>query len=118
MKDAPQEIRTFFVTSVSHGRRAIFQSTKMARLLIDVLTDNRAKGRFLLHEFVVMPDHFHLMITPAPEVPLGKALQYIKGGYSFRVKAGLVKNPEEYPYSSAGNGAQVDPAPPTLQRKF
>jgi REP element-mobilizing transposase RayT len=23
--------------------------------------------RYLLHEFVVMPDHFHLILTPKPE---------------------------------------------------
>ena len=33
-----------------------------------------------------MPDHFHALITPAPEVSLEKAMQYIKGGFSFRLK--------------------------------
>jgi putative transposase len=156
LKDAPQEIRTFFATSVSNGRRPIFRAHKMARLLLDVMQDNRSKKRYLLHEFVVMPDHFHLILTPAPDVSLEKALQYIKGGFSFRakrelqvisliweesftnhrirnaedyethreyvhqnpVKAGLAKTPPEYPYSSAHNGAQVDPAPPALKRRF
>jgi putative transposase len=156
LKDAPQEIRTFFVTSVSNGRRPIFREERMARLILNVLEDNRSKKRYLLHEFVVMPDHFHLILTPAPDVSLEKALQYIKGGFSFRakkelqvtsliweesftnhrirnaedyethreyvlqnpVKAGLAKTPAEYPYSSAHNGAQVDPAPPALKRRF
>jgi len=56
----------------------------MARLFLDVLQDNRKKGRFLLHEFVVMPDHFHVLVTPAENVPVEKAVQYIKGGFSFR----------------------------------
>jgi putative transposase len=64
----------------------------MARLLIDVLQDNRRKGRFLLHEFVAMPNHFHLLITPAPDVPLEKALQFIKGGFSYRAKKELNLN--------------------------
>jgi putative transposase len=89
---APQEVRTFFVTSVSYQRRALLQSDRMARLFIDVLQDNRKKGRFLLHEFVVMPNHFHLLITPAHEVPLEKALQMIKGGFSYRVKKELDLN--------------------------
>jgi len=33
-----------------------------------------------------MPDHFHLLITPAHEVSLEKAVQLIKGGFSFRAK--------------------------------
>ena len=42
--------------------------------------------RFLLHEFVIMPNHFHLLLTPAAEIPLEKALQFIKGGFSYRAK--------------------------------
>ena len=33
-----------------------------------------------------MPDHFHLLLTPAAEIPLEKALQFIKGGFSYRAK--------------------------------
>ncbi len=38
-----------------------------------------------VHEFVFMPNHVHLLLTPAPDVPLEKAIQFIKGGFSFRV---------------------------------
>jgi putative transposase len=86
MPDAAQSTRTFFVTSTTDGRRALLQSNRMAQLLVDVLAENRRKGRFLLHGFVVMPNHFHLLLTPAAEVPLEKALQFIKGGFSFRAK--------------------------------
>ncbi len=34
-----------------------------------------------------MPDHFHALITPAPDVSLEKAMQFIKGGFSFRLKS-------------------------------
>jgi putative transposase len=33
-----------------------------------------------------MPEHFHVLLTPAPEVSLEKAMQFIKGGFSFRLK--------------------------------
>ena len=89
MQLAPQEIRTFFITSVTAERRNILQSDRMARLFIDVLQENRKKDRFLLHEFVIMPNHFHLLITPAYEIPLEKAIQYVKGGFSFRAKKEL-----------------------------
>jgi putative transposase len=156
MKLAPQEIRTFFVTSVAHRRKHLFQSERMARLLLEVLEETRAKKRLLLHEFVLMPNHFHLLITPAHEVPLEKAIQFIKGGFSYRakkelnflwqiwersfsehrvkdaddyercrayilhnpVKAQLVSMPEEYRYSSASLGVNVDAVPPALKRTF
>jgi putative transposase len=36
-----------------------------------------------------MPDHFHALITPAPDVSLEKAMQFIKGGFSFRLMTKL-----------------------------
>ena len=92
MHSPPQEVRTFFVTSVTDGRRALLQSERMAKLLIDVFNENRHKGRFLLHEFVIMPNHFHLLITPSEDVSLEKAIQFIKGGFSYRVKKELDLN--------------------------
>src|SRR5207244_3185366 len=89
-----QEIRTFFVTSVTWGRRSLFQTDLLARLFIDVLYDNRDRRRFELHEFVVMPEHFHLLLTPDYNIPLEKAVQYIKGGFSFRAKKELGFNGE------------------------
>jgi putative transposase len=43
--------------------------------------------RYLLHDFVVMPDHFHAVLTPKASLEL--AVQCIKGGFSFRVKREL-----------------------------
>jgi len=88
-KLAPQQIRTFFISATTWGGRNLFQTARMAALFLDVLRDNRAKGRFQLHEFVVMRNHFHALITPASEVSLEKTVQYIKGGFSFRAKKEL-----------------------------
>jgi putative transposase len=91
---APQTVRTFFVTSVTWNRRALLQSDRMAGLFVDCLEQNRKKARFQLHEFVVMPNHVHLLLTPNPQIPLEKALQFIKGGFSYRVKKELQINTE------------------------
>jgi putative transposase len=34
-----------------------------------------------------MPDHVHLLLTPSPEIALEKAMQLIKGGFSFQLKS-------------------------------
>ncbi len=83
---APQETRTYFVTAAAAQRRSLFQVTATAELLERTILDYRSQGRFLLHAFVIMPDHFHAPITPAPDVSLEKAMQFIKGGFSFRLK--------------------------------
>ena len=86
---APQETRTFFVSFTTWDRRSILQSNSLCELLLDVLRDNRSKQRMEIHEFVFMPDHVHLIVTPAPLVSLEKAMQFIKGGFSFRAKREL-----------------------------
>jgi putative transposase len=86
---APQELRTYFVTAVTANRRRLFQVEENANLLLDVLTTDRTKGRYQLHAFAIMPDHLHVIITPSSDVSLEKAMQFIKGGFSFRLKSKL-----------------------------
>src|SRR5207248_316238 len=93
-KLAPQEVRTFFVTTSTWSRRTLFQTERMCDLMIDVLRFNREKNRFVLHEFVIMREHVHFLLTPAFEESLEKAVQYIKGGFSFRAKRELKFNGE------------------------
>jgi len=76
--------RTFFVTSSTWNKQALLQSDRPARLLIDVLYHYRRHDKYLLHEFVIMPDHFHLLITVGAETTVEKAVQFIKGGFAFR----------------------------------
>lgn len=102
-----------------------------------------------------MPNHIHLIFTPS-EITLERAMQFVKGGFSYRVnkelrmnaevwergyvdhrirdhndyerhlsyvrnnpvKAGLVKLAEEYPYSSAREGIELDPRPQGLKPRI
>jgi putative transposase len=73
----------YFVTASTWGHRSLFQTDRMARLFIDTLFHYRREGKFLLHEFVVMPTHFHLLLTPSG-VTMERAMQFIKGGFSYR----------------------------------
>ena len=76
--------RTFFVTSSTWRKCGLLQSTRAAGLLVDVLYHYREQQKYLLHEFVIMPDHFHLLITVGAETTVEKAVQLIKGGFAFR----------------------------------
>jgi putative transposase len=78
---------TYFITAATFQKQSLFQSDGMAGLLIDVLLSYKLQQKYLLHEFVIMPDHFHLLITPVQT--LERALQLIKGGFSFRAKKEL-----------------------------
>ena len=98
--------RTFFVTSSTWAKRGLLQSTRAAGLFIDVLYHYRLQRKYLLHEFVITPDHFHVLITVGAEMTVEKAAQLIKGGFAFsgRTRAwvprsglaeGLLGNPGE-----------------------
>jgi len=87
MRLAPQETRTYLVTAVTAQRRRLFQVTATAELFQQTILNYRNQGKFLLHAYVIMPDHFHALLTPAPDVSLEKAMQFIKGGFSFRLKS-------------------------------
>ena len=144
--------RTFFITSSIQGKRSLLQSDRSAKLFIEVLYEYRTQSGYLLHEFVVMPDHFHLLLTVA-ELSVERAVQLVKGGFAFRagkmfgfkapvwqkgfseirvldegayanqrryihnnpVERHLVERAEEYPYSSAHAGFELDPPPQGLK---
>ena len=72
---------TYFITTQTFGHRALFQNTTLAKLLIETLFHYRSENKFLLHDFVIMPDHLHAIITPA-EITLERVMQLIKGGFS------------------------------------
>ena len=78
---------TYFITASSYQKQSLFQSERMAELFLQVLLHYRQQKKYLLHEFVLMPNHFHLLSTPT--FTLEKAVQFIKGGFSYRAKKEL-----------------------------
>ena len=78
--------QTYALTAVTHQRRSLFQRTTTAELFIATLFRYRDAGKFQLHAFVVMPDHIHILLTPAPDIASERCAQLIKGGFSFAVR--------------------------------
>jgi putative transposase len=76
--------QTYALTTTTDQRRRVFQRTEIAELMIATILRHRDLGRFLLHGFVVMPDHSHLLITPTESIE--KAAQLVTGGFSFAVR--------------------------------
>lgn len=83
--------QTYMITSSTWVRRALFEKERWAKLLIETLYHYRGTA-YLLHEFVVMPDHIHVILTP--KTSLEKAVQFIKGGFSYRARKELGSNLE------------------------
>ncbi len=82
--------KTYFITASAYMHQNLFQRTEMADLLVATLFRYRDAGEFLLHEFVVMPNHIHLLLSVDDDHAVGRVVQLIKGGFSFAMgKAGL-----------------------------
>ncbi|HWW15979.1 MAG TPA: transposase [Candidatus Dormibacteraeota bacterium] len=73
---------TYFVTFLTFHRRKLFVVEIYVRLFLKTLYRYRREGRYTLHAFVVMPEHVHLLLTPANDVTIERAVQLIKGAYS------------------------------------
>jgi putative transposase len=88
---ATNNAQTYFVTSDTWKRRPLFRAEPWARLFFRNLLEHRGEA-YLLHEFVLMPDHFHVLFTPS--ISLERAVQLVKGGFSYRAKRELGSNAE------------------------
>jgi len=86
---ARNPVRTFFVSSRTSRGVAVLQAERMAMLLVDVLRSYMRTRKFKVHEFVVMPNHVHVLLSVGPELSIEKAVQMIKGNFSYRAKKEL-----------------------------
>ena len=77
---------SYFITTTCWQGRAVFQVSENAEILIEALFNYRDRKDYVLHEFVVMPDHLHLLLTPSSTTSLEKAIQLIKGGSSYQIR--------------------------------
>jgi putative transposase len=121
----------------------------MAKIVEAKVFEYRDRGFYMVHRYVVMPDHMHVILTPGMTTTLEKAVGLFKGGSSFDIgkavamkfpvwhegfaehqirdtedyethvryidsnplKAGLVREPKEYPYCSLNGEYRLDPWP-------
>ena len=66
--------------------RNLFQRRETAELMVVTMLRYRDAGEFQLHEYVVMPDHIHVLLTPKAGSSAQGAVQLIKGGLSHNLR--------------------------------
>src|ERR1700753_1886867 len=74
--------QTYFITFQTARRQYFFRNERWAIALLNTL--QRYQDSYALHDFVIMPDHVHLLLSPA--VALERVVQLIKGGFSFNAR--------------------------------
>jgi putative transposase len=73
---------TYFITTSTWQRRALFNKAPWAEVVVEKLFAYRDAGEYFIHAYVVMPDHFHMLLTPDVSATLERAVKTIKGGSS------------------------------------
>ncbi len=74
----------YFVTTVSHGRRSIFQETEAVELLLGELRTYKEELSFRVYGYVIMPDHVHLILHPISVAGLSEIMKRVKGRFARR----------------------------------
>jgi len=75
-----QADQTYFASFQTAQRQCFFRNERWSTLFLHTL--EHYLPQLGLHEFVIMPDHIHLLLSPP--TALEKSIQLIKGGFSFR----------------------------------
>jgi putative transposase len=77
---------SYFITICAHMYQNRFQRDEVAELMVATLFKYRDVGEFELHEYVVMPDHIHVLVSLPDGQPLSRIVQLIKGGFSHTLR--------------------------------
>jgi putative transposase len=80
---------TYFVTSRTWQSRALFLKPNAAELFVATMLHYRSNRAYHIHAFVLMPEHFHLLVTPSAELSLERTVQLVKGGSAHTIRKEL-----------------------------
>jgi REP element-mobilizing transposase RayT len=70
----------YFLTSTTYNRKPIFHNDHYAQILCNIIYNLRKREKISLLGFVIMPEHFHLLIIPAKGIEIPWIMQEIKKG--------------------------------------
>jgi putative transposase len=77
---------TYFITICAHMQQNLFQRDEVAELMVATFFKYREVGEFEFHEYVVMPNHIHLLVSLNDQQQLSRVIQLIKGGFSHSLR--------------------------------
>ena len=70
----------YFLTSTTNEKKPLFRNDKYVQILCNIIYNLRSKGKMSLLGFVIMPEHFHLLIVPSSGTKISWIMQEIKKG--------------------------------------
>ena len=68
---------TYYLTCCLDRRRPLFRQHQLAEFLISLYAAARGEGKIALHGYVVMPDHYHVLLTLKGETSLSSLVRAV-----------------------------------------
>ena len=80
-----EEGRPYFITTVTRSRKQIFTDQKLCRIFLITVEYYKIILDYRVHGYCVMPDHVHLLLTPAAQFSLSFIMKMIKGSFARKI---------------------------------
>ena len=74
--------QTHFITAPTFHRKRVFQNELYGEVLTDALMLWRQASKVLLHDYVIMPDHIHLLISVADDANAEASVRNLQRGFA------------------------------------
>ncbi len=74
-----------FITCSCYHRRPFLRTARRRDLFLKVLEEVRKRFRFVVNGYVVMPEHFHLLVSEPDEKNLSEVMHALKLSFARRV---------------------------------
>lgn len=85
-----------FITCSCYHRRQFLKSARRKDLFLKILEEVRVKYQFIVAGYVVMPEHFHLLIAEPPNGRVSTAMQVLKQRVSCKLRSKRrARNPKQ-----------------------
>ena len=81
-----------FITTSTYRRTQLFHSQRFCWAFVEVLRELRRETGSLLIGWVLMPEHFHVLIKPEPAESTSRWMQELKKRTAQRILTTLVEN--------------------------
>ena len=80
---------TYYLTCCLHRRRPLFKHGRFAEALIALYAEARDRGDIALHGYIVMPDHYHVLLTLRGGSSISNVVRRVHSVLSRRIRKEL-----------------------------
>jgi putative transposase len=105
-----------FITCSCYHRQPQLGTAERRDSFLGILEETRQKYRFVIHGYVIMPEHFHLLVTEPEVGDPSVVMKVIKERFSRRMNQGRAGAPLIVSFAMSGT-PHLEPAP-VWQKRF